>query len=98
MRLICWLRPVCLLNYHDKALLKVSRQPTTVSKRLALHEPFEPQPVGWTMPYSVSALGSRCKPGLAAAVPVLFDCPHRINDRNKELIRRAFSVRTPQLI
>jgi hypothetical protein len=36
--------------------------------------------------------------GLAAAVPVLFDRPHRINDRNMELIRRAFSVRTPQLI
>ena len=36
--------------------------------------------------------------GLAAAVPVLFEQPHRINDRNKELIRRAFSVRTPQLI
>jgi hypothetical protein len=36
--------------------------------------------------------------GLAAAVPVLFDRPHRINDRNKEMIRRAFSVRTPQLI
>jgi hypothetical protein len=35
--------------------------------------------------------------GLAAAVPVLFDPPHRINDRNRELIRRAFSVRTPQL-
>lgn len=36
--------------------------------------------------------------GLAAAVPELFDPPRRINDRNKELIRRAFSVRTAQLI
>ncbi len=35
--------------------------------------------------------------GLAAPVPVLSDRPHRINDRNKELIRRAFLVRTPQL-
>jgi hypothetical protein len=36
--------------------------------------------------------------GLAAEVPVLFDPPHRINPRNKELIRRAFTVKTAQLI
>jgi hypothetical protein len=36
--------------------------------------------------------------GLAAAVPVLFAPPDRINQRNKELIRRGFSVKTPQLI
>ena len=35
--------------------------------------------------------------GLAAAVPVLGARPNRINERNKLLIRRAFSVRTPQL-
>ncbi len=36
--------------------------------------------------------------GLAASVPVLSAPPHRINDRNKELIRRAFTVKTPQLL
>lgn len=36
--------------------------------------------------------------GLAAAVPVLAGPPHRINERNKVLIRRAFVVRTAQLI
>jgi hypothetical protein len=36
--------------------------------------------------------------GLAAAVPVLAGPPHRINERNKVLIRRAFVIRTAQLI
>jgi hypothetical protein len=36
--------------------------------------------------------------GLAAEIPVLFSRPHRINERNKELIQRAFTVKTPQLL
>jgi hypothetical protein len=63
--------------------------------KLILHELFHNQ-----FPHATSedVHGEWGGGGLAAAVPALGSPPNRINARNKELIQRAFTVRTAQLI
>jgi len=60
-----------------------------------LHEFFHNQ-----FPYVVAneVHGTWGGGGLAAATPVLFQPPNRINQRNKELIERGFKVKIAQLL
>ena len=63
--------------------------------KLILHELFHNQ---FPMVRGADVHGDWGGGGLAASIPVLSDPPNRINDRNKELIRRAFTVKTAQLL